>query len=541
MANDFPDQIVAAKPYLQKNTMDAKANSTVIRWCASIGLGLVAAALTGCREERPEHPNILFIMSDDHAYQAISAYGHGLNQTPNIDRIGAAGMRFDRAFCTNSISAPSRAVILTGKFSHLNGLRDNSDRFDGSQMTLPKMLKPAGYQSAVIGKWHLKTDPTGFDFWRILIDQGPYYNPDMKDSTGIHHYEGYTTGIIGDQAIEWLEKRDPGKPFFLMVHNKAPHRHWCPEPKYFGKFENTVFPVPDNYFDDYSTRGTAAREQEMSVIRDMTLHYDLKIYPRPDDSLQGPDRYWDSEIRRMDPQQQKAWEKYYKPLSDEFYAARLTGNDLARWKLQRYLEDYLAVIQSVDDQVGRLLDYLKEHRLEKNTLVVYTSDQGFYLGEHGWFDKRFMYEESFRTPLLMRLPGVIKPGKVSRALVQNLDFAPTFLELAGMPVPDSLQGISMLGPEKRESLYYHYYEYPDAHAVRPHYGVRTGRYKLIRFYGELDEWELYDLKKDPTEMKNVIDDPSYSKVVLKMRRELERLRTYYKDERPEKEDLRPET
>jgi arylsulfatase A-like enzyme len=498
---------------------------------ASVGIGLTAAALTGCREKVQEKPNILFIMSDDHAYQAISAYGHGLNHTPNIDRIGAGGIRFDRAFCTNSISAPSRAVILTGKFSHLNGLRDNSDRFDGSQMTLPKMLKPAGYQTAVIGKWHLKTDPTGFDFWRILIDQGPYYNPDLKDSTGTHRYEGYTTSIIGDQAIEWLDRRDPGKPFFLMVHNKAPHRHWCPEPKYFGKFENTRFPVPVNYFDDYSNRGTAAREQEMSVIKDMSLHYDLKIFPREGDSLKGPDVWWDGELRRMTPEQRQAWEDYYRPLSNKFYEANLTGDELAKWKLQRYLEDYLSVIQSVDDQVGRLLDYLKSNNLDKNTLVVYTSDQGFYLGEHGWFDKRFMYEESFRTPLLMSLPGLIKPGTVSKAMVQNLDFAPTFMDLAGIPVSDSLQGISMLGREKRKSIYYHYYEYPASHAVRPHYGVRTNRYKLIHFYQDMDEWELYDLKKDPMEMKNVIEDPAYSKVVATMRKELQKLRLYYKEER----------
>jgi arylsulfatase A-like enzyme len=321
-----------------------------------------------------------------------------------------------------------------------------------------------------------------------------------------------------------------------MVHNKAPHRHWCPEEKYFGKFENTRFPVPVNYFDDYSYRGRAAKEQEMSVIEDMTINYDLKIYPREGDSLKGPDSYWDAELRRMTPEQRQAWDAYYKPLSDKYYAANLTGMDLAKWKLQRYLEDYLAVIQSVDDQVGRLLDYLKKNGLDRNTLVVYTSDQGFYLGEHGWFDKRFMYEESFRIPLLMRLPGVIKPGTASKALVQNLDFAPTFLDLAGLPVPDSLQGISMLGRERRHSLYYHYYEYPDAHAVKPHYGVRTDRYKLIHFYDVIDEWELYDLKKDPMEMKNVIEDPAYSKVLVKMREELGRLRKYYKDERPETQD-----
>ncbi|MFO7616415.1 MAG: sulfatase [Bacteroidales bacterium] len=508
---------------------------------APIGLGLAAAFLGGCTQRQPEKPNILFIMSDDHAYQAISAYGHGLNSTPNIDRLAAEGIRFNQGYCTNSISAPSRAVILTGKFSHLNGLRDNSDRFDGSQLTLPKMLKPAGYQSAIIGKWHLKSDPTGFDFWRILIDQGPYYNPDLKDSTGITRYEGYTTTVIGDQAIEWLERRDPDKPFFLMVHNKAPHRHWCPEPKYFGLFENQRLPVPDNYFDDYSSRSRAAAEQEMSVIKDMTLHYDLKIYPREGDSLAGADRYWESELKRMTPEQLEAWENYYKPLSERFFAAGLTGSELALWKLQRYLEDYLAVIQSVDDQVGRLLNYLKANGLDKNTIVVYTSDQGFYLGEHGWFDKRFIYEESFRTPVLMRWPGRIKPGTTSGALIQNLDFAPTFVEIAGLDPSEELQGVSLLplfrkpatdgAPPAswRQSIYYHYYEYPGVHAVKRHYGVYDGRYKLVHFYNDIDEWELYDLQTDPREMNNVYGDPAYSTILVDLRAELKRLQVQYQD------------
>mgnify|MGYP001160695705 CR=1 FL=1 len=351
---------------------------------STVGLGLVTALVAGCRDKEPAKPNILFILSDDHAYQAISAYGYGLNHTPNIDRIAANGMLFSRAYCTNSICGPSRAVILTGKFSHLNGFKDNNDTFNGAQMTLPKMLRPAGYQSAIIGKWHLKSDPQGFDYWKILLDQGPYYNPDFKDSTGTHRYEGYTTSVITDQALEWLDKkRDPAKPFLLMVHNKAPHRSWMPEPKYFGLFENKKFPVPESFFDDYTTRGRAAKEQKMSVIRDMTIHYDLKVLPRPGDSLVGDDRYWESGLQRMTPEQRKVWNDYYSKISNDYYSKNLSGNDLALWKYQRYLEDYLACIQSVDDQVGRLLDYLKTHGLDKNTLVVYTSDQGFYLGEHG--------------------------------------------------------------------------------------------------------------------------------------------------------------
>jgi arylsulfatase A-like enzyme len=508
---------------------------------ASLGLGLTALALAGCREKLPVKPNILFIMSDDHAFQAISAYGHGLNSTPNIDRLAASGMRFDKAFCTNSISAPCRAVILTGKFSHQNGLRDNSDKFDGSQMTLPKLLRPAGYQSAIIGKWHLKTDPVGFDFWRILLDQGPYYNPDLKDSTGTRRYEGYTTTVIGDQAIEWLDKRDPEKPFFLMVHHKAPHRNWMPEPKYFGYFKDKKFPVPESFFDDYSNRGRAAKEQEMSVIEDMTVNYDLKVFPHAGDSVTGDDKAWEGGLKRMTPEQRAAWDAYYQKVSDDYYARDLSGRDLALWKFQRYMEDYLAVIQSVDDQVGRLMDYLKQNGLDKNTLVVYTSDQGFYLGEHGWFDKRFMYEESFRTPLIMSMPGIISPGARSDDMVQHIDFAPTFLELAGLPLNDSLQGLSMVpvidgrtggaSPAAwRDAIYYHYYEYPGVHAVKRHYGIRTDRYKLIHFYNDIDEWELYDLEKDPREMNNLYDDPSYSTVLPELKSRLVELQKQYRDE-----------
>ncbi|MCX6226770.1 MAG: DUF4976 domain-containing protein, partial [Bacteroidia bacterium] len=395
--------------------------------------------------------------------------------------------------------------------------------------------------SAIIGKWHLKTDPTGFDFWRILIDQGPYYNPEMKDSAGTRRYEGYTTTIIGDQAIEWLDKRDPEKPFFLMVHNKAPHRNWMPEPKYFNLFRDKKFPVPDNFFDDYSNRGRAAKEQEMSVIRDMTINYDLKVFPPKADSLAGDDQAWDGGIRRMTTEQRSIWVEYYQKISDEYYSKNLSGKELALWKFQRYMEDYLACIQSVDDQVGRLLDYLKNNGLDKNTLVVYCSDQGFYLGEHGWFDKRFMYEESLRTPLVMKLPGVIKPGTTSDDLVQNLDFAPTFLELAGLPITDSLQGMSMTpvmsgrthgsSPTKwRNAIYYHYYEYPGVHAVKRHYGIRTDRYKLIHFYQDIDEWELYDLEIDPREMRNLYNDASYSGVINDLKSNLIKLQKQYQDE-----------
>jgi len=507
--------------------------------------GLAALALAGCQKTENQKPNFLYIMSDDHGYQAVSAYGYGLNNTPNIDRLAKEGIRFTNAFCTNSLCGPSRATALTGKFSHMNGFYDNRSRFDGSQTTVPKLLQAAGYQTAIVGKWHLRTDPTGFDFWRILLGQGSYYNPDLKDSTGTKRYTGYTTTIITDQAIKWLDSRDPDKPFLLMVHNKAPHRNWLPEPKYFDLFKGHEFPIPDNYFDDYSNRGRAAHEQKMSVIKDMTIHYDLKVIPNATDTVKGTDKYWEGGLKRMTPEQRAAWDAWYQPMSDDYYAAHLTGKKLAIWKYQRYMHDYLSCIQSVDDNVGRLLDYLKEHGLDKNTFVVYTSDQGFYMGEHGWFDKRFMYEESLRMPLIIRYPKMIKPGTVSDALVQNLDFTPTFLDLAGVTIPDSIQGLSlepvlMASKEKghessapkgwRDAIYYHYYEYPASHMVKRHYGVRTKRYKLIHFYYDIDEWELYDLEKDPHEMMNVYNDPAYKQVREEMHQKLEKLRVQYQDE-----------
>jgi len=479
-------------------------------------------------------------MADDHAYQAISAYGHGLNNTPNIDRLAKEGILFNNAFVTNSICAPSRAVTLTGKFSHINGHLDNSMTFDGSQVTVPKILRQAGYQTAMIGKWHLKSKPTGFDFWKILLGQGQYYNPDLKDSTGVKRYTGYATTIITDEALQWMDSRDPEKPFFLMVHHKAPHRSWFPEPKYFN-FEEKTFPVPDNYFDDYSNRGRAAHEQKMSVIKDMLYGWDLKIID-PDSSNRSADTNWLlGQLNRMNPEQRAAWDAHYNPIIENFLNSNLEGKDLAIWKYQRYMSDYLACIQSVDDQVGRLLDYLDETGLADNTAVFYTSDQGFYLGEHGWFDKRFMYEESLGTPLLVRLPGKTEAGTRSDAMVQNLDYAETFLDIAGVEIPAEMQGLSLLNPIResaknggipkdwRKSIYYHYYEYPGAHSVKRHYGVRNERYKLIHFYDDIDEWELYDLEKDPKEMMNVIDDPGYAEVLVEMKKELKKLQEQYGD------------
>jgi arylsulfatase A-like enzyme len=467
-----------------------------------------------------KRPNIIFIMSDDHASHAMSCYGSKINKTPNLDRIANEGMRFTNSFCTNSICAPCRAVILTGKYSHLNGIIDNRKKFDGSQQTFPKLLQKVGYKTAMIGKWHLKTDPTGFDYWNILPGQGAYYNPAMKEMGQRKKYTGYTTDIITDHALKWLKSLKPSEPFCLMFHHKAPHRNWQPGPKYLTMYDDVTIPEPDNLFDDYANRGRAAKEQDMSIAKTMTPN-DLKLTPTP---------------KNLTPEQKKLWEAAYGPKNEEFKKANLQGKDLIRWKYQRYIKDYLRCIASVDENVGRVLDYLNESGLAENTIVFYTSDQGFYLGDHGWFDKRFMYEESLRMPLLVRYPKEIKPGSVNNDIVLNLDFAETFLDFAGAPIPADMQGESLRRilqgktPKNwRKSTYYHYYEYPAVHSVKRHYGIRTKRYKLIHFYNDIDEWELYDLNKDPKEMKNVIDVPAYTDIVNELKAELIQLREKYKD------------
>jgi len=464
-------------------------------------------------------PNIIYIMADDHASHAMSCYGSKINKTPNLDRIAAEGMRFTNSFCTNSICAPCRAVVLTGKYSHINGVRDNRQKFDGSQQTFPKLLKQVGYDTAMIGKWHLKTDPTGFDYWNVLPGQGVYYNPVMIEMGERKKYPGYVTDIITDHALKWLKERPKDKPFCLMFHHKAPHRNWQPAPKYLNMYDDVTMPEPDNLFDDYSNRGRAAKEQDMNIEKTMN-DSDLKLTPP----------------KNLTPEQKKLWDAEYEPKNEAFRKANLQGKDLVRWKYQRYIKDYLRCIASVDENVGRVLDYLDESGLAKDTIVFYTSDQGFYLGDHGWFDKRFMYEESLRMPLLVRYPGVVKAGSVNNDIVLNLDFGPTFLDFAGVPVPDDMQGESMREALQgrtpgnwRKSMYYHYYEYPAVHSVKRHYGVRTQRYKLIHFYNDIDEWELYDLEKDPREMKNVLGDPAYADTVKELKAELKRLRQKYKD------------
>ena len=492
--------------------------------------------------ETDDPPNILFIMSDDHAYQAISAYGHNLNETPNIDRIAQEGAIFTRACVTNSICAPSRAVMLTGKHSFKNGKVDNVQPFNWDQDNFPKLLQSNGYQTAMIGKIHLDGLPQGFDYSMVLPGQGHYYNPDFLVNGERQRFEGYVTEITTEYTLKWLdEMRDKDKPFCLLYHQKAPHRNWQPAPKYLTLYDDKTFDPPSNYFDDYEGRGTAAKEQEMEIDGHAQWGHDFKMVVDPHGDSTGFAR----ELERFNEEQRAQWEAAYGPKNKAFKDAYASGEELAfneanakevaLWKFNRYIKDYLRTIKSVDDGVGEVLDYLEENGLAENTIVVYTSDQGFYLGEHGWFDKRFMYEQSFRTPLLVRYPKEIKAGTVIDKLVQNLDFAPTFLDYAGIDIPAEMQGesfrrlVSGETDEWRDAVYYTYYEYPSVHMVKRHYGAATERYKLMHFYYDIDEWELYDLEEDPNEMHNLYDDPEYAEVQEMMHKRLEELRTYYGD------------
>lgn len=460
----------------------------------SMGIGAGVLALSGChagaRSSAKHPPNILFIMADDHAAHALSCYGSTINRTPNLDRIAQEGVRLDNCFCTNSICAPSRAAILTGKYSHKNGLYNNAQTFDGSQPTFPKLLQHAGYQTAIVGKWHLKSDPTGFHYWNILPGQGEYHNPELIEMGRKKRHTGYVTDLITDFSIRFLEDRDTTRPFCLLTHHKAPHRNWQPDLKHAALFEEKDIPLPATYDDDYNTRGTAAHEAEMRILD----HLDAK------------------DVKSEFPQ-------------------GMSDTELKYWKYQRYIKDYLRTVASIDENTGRLLDYLDRAGLTENTLVIYTSDQGFFLGDHGWFDKRFMYEESLRMPFIARFPQEIRPGSSSDAMVLNVDFAPTLLSFAGRPAPDDMQGRSartvLAGRTPRNwrtTMYYHYYEYPSVHMVRRHYGVRTNRHKLIHFYGDVDEWELYDIEKDPHELHNVYSDPAYAAIRNNLENELRRLR-----------------
>lgn len=522
-----------------------------------------------------QRPNIVYIMCDDHAFQCISAYGSPISKlapTPNIDRIAERGMRFDRAFVENSLSTPSRACLMTGLYSNQNGQRQLGEGIDTTRTFFTEQLQQAGYQTAVVGKWHMGCDPKGFDYYHIYNDQGQYYNPQYRGTDTDGKYiveEGYSTDLTTDHALSFIEHRDASKPFCLLLHHKAPHRNWLANTKYFGMYDNVTFPMPETFYDDYETRGSAVRTQKMSVTKDMRWEQDFKV-PEMLDTANADS--WDSylslmnEVNRMNPEQRIAWGKYYFPRNRRLLEARLTGKELDEWKYQNYIRDYMSVIKSVDESVGRVLDYLDSHGLTDNTIIVYTSDQGFYMGEHGWFDKRFMYEESLRTPLLIAYPGHIQPGTVCNKLVQNIDYAPTFLDLAGISKPKELPGRSLTPLFKagdkvkgwRNSIYYHYYDYPTYHMVRKHDGVRTDRYKLIHFYGAggldavkenkyqrqpgtrehgcmtyltslgyfepkdsaVNYNELYDLQADPHELNNLYGKPGYEKITKQLQKQL---------------------
>ena len=514
--------------------------------------------ILGCfnNAENEMPPNILFIMSDDHAYQAISAYDDRLIQTPNIDRIANEGMIFKNACVTNSICAPSRAVILTGKHSHLNGKIDNHAKFDDSQTTFPQLFQKAGYQTAMFGKLHFGNNPKGVDDFLILPGQGDYINPKFLGRDKDTIITGYVTDVITDLTLDWFKtKRDKKKPFLMMYLHKAPHRAWWPSPEKFAEFYEKEFPEPETLFDDYSGRGTAAKTAEMNILTHMQYMHDSKVRPstikemgkvepeivyvKGDGSLMRPsEQGFYRPFGRANKEQKKKYDVTLDKISEDFETnwPKMNNEEKMKWKFQRYMQDYLATISSVDDNVGRVLNYLEETGLDENTIVVYTSDQGFYLGEHGWFDKRFIYDESFKTPLMIKWPNVIKPGTTSEEMVQNLDFAQTFLEAAMIKAPDDMQGESLIpllkgDPEKwnRDAVYYHYYEYPSVHMAKRHYGIVNKEFKLVRFYYDVDEWELYDRLKDPYEMNNVYDDPGYKQVVEKLTEELKEIRIKYKD------------
>ncbi len=500
----------------------------------------VLAAEAECEKPSPKRPNIIFLFSDDHACHAISAYGSKINKTPNIDRIAREGALFSNNFCGNSICGPSRATVLTGLHTHANGMMTNRVTFDGSQQTFPRLLQKAGYTTAMIGKWHLRSNPTGFDYWDILPGQGDYYNPVFINAQGKRHVPGYVTDVTTDLGLAWLKKQqDSKKPFLLMLQHKAPHRTWMPGPQELGLYKDIQIPEPATLFDDLSGRGPAAAENKMTLDRHMHFDYDLQC---PSDGtsygkkltkgLKGGGRR-----NRMSKEEKVAWAAAFDEENKKLFAARLTGKELVRWKYQRYIKNYLRCVAGVDRNIGRVLDYLEKNGLAENTIVVYSSDQGFYLGDHGWYDKRWMYEESLRMPLVMRWPKYIKPGTKVKALTQNIDFAPTLLEAAGASPKIPMHGQSLLSlldkdpknDQTRKALYYHYYEGGE-HRVAKHYGVRDERYKLIYFYTpKFNYFELYDLEKDPQELKNVYKDSDYAEVVKRLKKKITELRKQYKD------------
>ena len=453
-------------------------------------LGAAALALAGCGGAG--RPNFIYIMTDDHAAHMLSAYGSAIASTPNLDRIAEGGMLFENAFVTNSLCAPSRAVLLSGKYSHKNGQLSNRGAFDGSQQTFPKLMREAGYETALIGKWHLKSEPTGFDYWKVLPGQGRYHDPEFIEMGKRVRHEGYVTDLITDFVLQWIENRPEDRPFLLLYHHKAPHGPWEPDEKHRAMFAGETIAEPPHFDDDFSNRASAAAASESDLEPELAARYTRWGSPPPPE---------------------------------------LDALERKKWVYQRYVKDYMRVVASVDDNVGRLLDHLDRAGLAANTVLIYTSDNGMFIGDHGLFDKRFMYEEPLRVPLLVRYPPMIRPGGRTEAMALNLDFAPTILDLAGIPVPDDMQGRSLrpvldggVPGNWRKSAYYHYYEYPSSHNVYPHYGVRTERYKLIRYYKPADEWEMFDLQEDPLELRSVYDDPQYAQIRAELEAELARLR-----------------
>ena len=515
-------------------------------------LPLATLALVSCAEraKEPRRPNIIFMMTDDHTTQAMSCYGGNLIQTPNMDRIANEGLRMDNCYAVNALSGPSRACVLTGKFSHVNGFTDNASRFDGDQQTFPKLLQQAGYQTAVVGKWHLISEPQGFDYWCILSgqeEQGDYYQPDFHEMGKEVRETGYATDIITDKAIQWLEGRDKNRPFMMMYHQKAPHRNWMPAQRYLGCFNDTSFPEPETLFDTYEGRGRAAHEQDMSILHTLKDDWDLKLLTH-DEILALPDNSKFKQVyTRMTPAEQAKWDSAYAPRIAEYHAlkGKLSDKELIRWKYQQYMRDYLATLLAVDENIGRLMNYLEEIGELDNTILVYTSDQGFFLGEHGWFDKRFMYEECQRMPFIVRYPKAIKAGSTSSALSMNVDFAPTFLDYAGVEIPADIQGRSLrpvwdnagqTPADWRKAAYYHYYEYPAEHSVKRHYGIRTQDFKLIHFYNDIDEWEMYDMKNDPRELSNVFGNPDYAQQQAELMQLLRETQQQYGDTDPDEKE-----
>ena len=492
-----------------------------------------------------QRPNIIYIMSDDHDADAISAYNKQFIKTPNIDRIAKEGMKFNKAFVGNSICSPSRATLLTGQHSHKNGVKDNRTKFDSSKTTIAHLLHDAGYQTSIIGKWHLHSYPVGFDYWRVLPGMGQYFDTRMITMNGDTITEkGYSAEALTADAINWLENRDKNKPFAFFFHHKAPHRNFVPALKYLEEYHTKTFPEPATLYTDTTGRGSAWRMQTMNILLDMRLSGDLKIDPAylKDIPELKPDAEdvatYNAIMKRMSPDQRKRFEEIYAERGKIIRNKKPKGNELMKYKYQWYMQDYLACIASISESVSVVLDYLDKNNLTNNTAVIYTSDQGFYLGENGWFDKRFAYDVSMGTPLLIKWPGHIKASSISNQLVQNIDFAPTILDIAGGKIPDWMQGISLktllTGTKKvldRKYLYYHYYEYVRDHTVIPHLAVRGEHYKLIYFY-TVNEWELYDLKSDPNEQKNLINNMAYAKTVFELKKELINLRNQYDDHEP---------